>query len=932
MILLNPIWLLLAIPLAISLWLIKAPSRFLHAVRIIIITLVILAMVGPAIKLPSRRGTVVVIADRSCSMPVDADARQKEIIDLLQSEIPSGNNLAVISYGQKAVLEHPPQTGKFAGFIADVGQNASNMAQAIQLAVSMIGQERPGRILVISDGKWTGNDPSAVTDISTADVPVDYRLFQRSGQNDLAVYRVDVPDVVRPGESYMLNVWIQSPLQQEVDFQLNRGSSILGQGKKIVPSGLTRLTFRDRAGRPGSIRYRFTVSSGSDDPIPENNTADMLVGVEGQKPVLCVSRSPDSGLGKLLQSGLLNIQTAPPNTCKWDLDDLSNYSAVIIEDVPADKIGTSGMQNIAAWIEETGAGFMMTGGKNAYGPGGYFKSPLEAIMPVSMELRKEHRKLALAIVIALDRSGSMAASVAGGKTKMDLANVASVQVLEMLSAMDEFGVIAVDSQAHVVVDLVSAEKKNYYRTNILSIQSMGGGIFVYEALSNAASMLAKATPETRHIILFADAADSEEPGKYIELLEKCSQAGITVSVIGLGTDSDIDAGLLKDIARRGQGRCFFTNSPEELPRLFAQDTLIVARNSFIEENTPVKTSAGLRTLTGRAFDIPKSIGGYNLCYIRPNANLAAVTTDDYKAPVVSSWFAGIGRVLCYTGQANGPFTGEIAGWEQVGSFFTSLARWVAGEAADLGPGMLLTQQLRSGNCLIQLHLDPEREGEPLNELPKVTTLHGMAGRPPDSLETTMQYVDADTLSAEIPMVGAETALSTVEIQGFSPVTLPPVTLPYCLEYQPVDISDAEESLKRLAKVTGGIERLDVSDIWNDLPTQPRLTSLSPWLLITAVVCLLLEVLERRTGVLTGNLRTLFLNIIKWRPVRIKYIAKKSHKRVKKQKVVRAVEKPPKKPAEHVSVKQETPSKDGLLSALSKARKSARARTDKKRKE
>ena len=92
---------------------------------------------------------------------------------------------------------------------------------------------------------------------------------------------------------------------------------------------------------------------------------------------------------------------------------------------------------------------------------------------------------------------------------------------------------------------------------------MGGGIFIYEALSNAAGMLASATSQTRHIILFADAADSEEPGKYEELLEKCSQAGITVSVIGLGKPTDVDAGLLEDIAFRGQGRCFFTENPAE---------------------------------------------------------------------------------------------------------------------------------------------------------------------------------------------------------------------------------------------------------------------------------------------------------------------------------------------------------------------------------
>ena len=95
--------------------------------------------------------------------------------------------------------------------------------------------------------------------------------------------------------------------------------------------------------------------------------------------------------------------------------ELAGFAAVLLENVPADGIGTPGMETLAAWVRDGGAGLMMTGGKKAYGPGGYFKSPLESVLPVSMELRREHRKLALAIVVALDRSGSMAVPVAGGE-------------------------------------------------------------------------------------------------------------------------------------------------------------------------------------------------------------------------------------------------------------------------------------------------------------------------------------------------------------------------------------------------------------------------------------------------------------------------------------------------------------------------------------
>ena len=331
------------------------------------------------------------------------------------------------------------------------------------------------------------------------------------------------------------------------------------------------------------------------------------------------------------------------------------------------------METLSAWITETGGGLLTSGGRNAYGTGGYFKSPLEAILPVSMELRREHRKLSLAIVVALDRSGSMAMTVPGGRRKIELADVATCEVLNQLSGSDQFGCLAVDSIAHEIVPLSDLSTKVDMESKILKIDSMGGGIFIYEALEKAAAMISTATAGTRHIILFADAADSEEPGDYKDLLDKCGKAGITVSVIGLGTEQDRDADLLKDIGHRGGGQCMFTQDAHELPRLFAQDTFLVSRSTFVDEPTAIRTTAGMVMLTPQPWGELPQVGGYNLCYLRPGANLAAVTLDEYQAPLVAAWQAGVGRVLCYTGEADGKYTGPIATWPQAGEFFCSLA-------------------------------------------------------------------------------------------------------------------------------------------------------------------------------------------------------------------------------------------------------------------
>ena len=269
---------------------------------------------------------------------------------------------------------------------------------------------------------------------------------------------------------------------------------------------------------------------------------------------------------------------------------------------------------------------MLTGGRDSYGPGGYYKSPLEPILPASMELRREHRKLSLAIVVALDRSGSMACPVPDGRAKIELADLATAEVLNMLGPDGPVRLHRRGCRAARNRPLVRRRDKDAMRSKILRIDSSGGGIYIYEALvTSAQACSSRPSSGTRHIILFADAADSREhPDGYETIVAACRKAGITVSVIGLGTEHDCDADLLKDVARRGGGQCMFTNVAQELPRLFAQDTLRHRQKRVSWKiPVPVRATGGLTAITRQPLGEFPRIGGYNLCYLRPGQTWAS---------------------------------------------------------------------------------------------------------------------------------------------------------------------------------------------------------------------------------------------------------------------------------------------------------------------
>ncbi|HEX3316110.1 MAG TPA: hypothetical protein VHR72_14530 [Gemmataceae bacterium] len=149
-------------------------------------------------------------------------------------------------------------------------------------------------------------------------------------------------------------------------------------------------------------------------------------------------------------------------------------------------------------------------------------------------------------------------------------------------------------------------------------------------------------------------------------------------------------------------------------------------------------------------------------------------------------------------------------------------------------------------------------------------LRAVADEQPVVEKTRLEWSGPDTLAVELPVHGTETLLAAVDLPGHGRVSLPPVCLPYSPEYEPAPMravgakKDGSESalrwgpasLEHLSRMTGGRERIDLGGIWTDMPRSPHMVPLAAWLLVAAVVTLLLEVLERLTGVLASGLRRL----------------------------------------------------------------------------
>jgi hypothetical protein len=257
------------------------------------------------------------------------------------------------------------------------------------------------------------------------------------------VARVQVPAQVREGEPFYVEVVIDSNHDDEGDIEVFRGAHKVVAERKTIKKGKNR--FRFRQSLVGERLAQYTVRiKGFSDCLQDNNSASGLVFNSGKPRVLLVESDPK--LGKHLawaleQEGIL-VDVRPPRGMPDTLSDLQNYELLMLSNVPATALSQRQMDVVRTYVQDLGGGLIMLGGDQPFGPDGYYKTVLEGILPVRSDFEQEKEKPSLAMVLVIDKSGSM------GGQKIELAKDASKGAVELLGPNGKIGVIAFEGETY----------------------------------------------------------------------------------------------------------------------------------------------------------------------------------------------------------------------------------------------------------------------------------------------------------------------------------------------------------------------------------------------------------------------------------------------------------------------------------------------------
>lgn len=838
---LHPELLLLAFPAAFAWWKLREKEPLTDVVRVLALLLVVLALSRPYFDTGHEGRDLVFVVDRSRSMPEGARQSALELVRLAEDARRDGDRVAVIGFGAGASIERlPSDVARFSAFERPVDADGSDLGEALDAALDLVPRDRPGSIVVLSDGESNGRDPvDSARRAFGRGVRIDTRTFRRPGTGDVSVERVDLPDEVAAREPFQFSAWVRSERRVEADFVLKRAGVELARGHRTFEPGVNRVALRDVLEEPGVAQYELVLSL-EGDRVPENDRGLGALRVAGSRSVLLVNDAgADDVLARVLRAARVPVKVVAPEGARLDPLSLTAHRAVVLENVAAGRLGTA-IRHLNAFVLERGGGLLVTGGRASFGTGGYFKSTIDPLLPVSMEMRQEHRKQAIALAITMDRSGSMAMPVDGGRTKMDLADLGAAAAIELLSPIDSVGVIAVDSSPHVIQELASAEDKEALIGKVKTIQSMGGGVFSYTALFAAGKMLEDAEQQNRHVIFFADAADAEEHENCDALVAQMLRAGITTSVIALGTEADSDATFLKEVAKTGGGEAYFTTDASELPRLFAQDTMTASRATFVEERTGTRALPDLFGVGEVVQGGFAELGGYNLTYLREGGVCGVVTTDEYQAPVFAFAQQGIGRTAAFTGEIGGTYGAPLVAWPGFASFFTSVARWLVGQEE---PADLFASVRREGrDVVVQVEQDASSATKSDTSRLEATIAAADGTKQSSMLERTGE----GRFEARFPLAKEGVALGTVKLGDGKFLALPPVALPYSPEFESSpDPERGERLMRRLAEESGGVAGVGASEWWRGERSGHAWRVIAKELILAALAMLLLEIAVRR---------------------------------------------------------------------------------------
>jgi uncharacterized membrane protein len=718
---------------------------FALVLRTLVLTLVVFALAEMQYQRTSDRLTVIYLLDQSLSIPEDRRAAMIRYTNASireQRKDEKHDRAGVIVFGKNAEVELPPVefnlelTTRVESLL---DPEFSNLAGAMQRAMSMFPHDAAKRIVLVTDGNQNVGDVlEQARAIADAGVSIDVLPVPLERRSEVSVEKVALPVDVRRDQPFELRVVLNNAVPEgaaegravsgrvrvvrkagERETTIAEGPFTLEPGKHVIP-------FRETISQPDFYTYEahFIADNAADDPLQQNNTATAFTHVRGKGQVLLIEDWETPGefdyLVERLRNEGLEVVVQPSNRLFSSLPELQRYDAVVLANVPrtsGENTGTvssfsdAQIQMLVRNTEELGCGLIMLGGSNSFGAGGWSNTELEKAMPVDFQIKSSEIVPIGALVLNMHASEIPQANY--------WQKVICQEAIQALGARDYAGLTYFTGQgdqwlwAQSQGGVVPVGPNRAIMLKQIDQMQIGDMPDFDPGMKRAAVAFAKLPDAaTKHMIMISDG----DPGDALPSTYAALKAGnITVSTVAVGSHGPAGSQTLQKIAAQLGGKYYAVNNANALPKIFQREARRVARPLMYEPKPPVSPQVMIKheIVQGVPNALPP-VSGFVLTSVKENSLVEVVLrsplpADPANSTIMATWTYGLGKAVAFTTDSGQRWANNWTGWEDYDRFFSQMVRWSMRPTGDTGNFSVATDVAGGKTRVIVTALDKDNE-------------------------------------------------------------------------------------------------------------------------------------------------------------------------------------------------------------------------------
>jgi len=659
--------------------------------RCIIFLLIVFLLSGIVFEHSSGIATTIFLVDSSDSIR-DEDEATWFVREALKG-MGRNDEAGVINFGGNAAIEVlPGKSVQFTDIQTRVDTSFTDLENALISARSVMPWENKKRIVLVTDGRENAGDVLKEAKRMREDgYTIDVFPLSSDIEAEVQLKELYVPESVNRNEIFEINLNVASNISCDAVIYLYTDRTLTGSKKVRLSEGDNRFAFSDRSDNGGMVTYTVEIVPDID-TFSQNNSLSTFTFVEDVPRILVVANEgQESGpLVEILREDM-DLTVINPKQVPVELSELLKYDAFIFDNISADDLNEKFLQNLETAVSHQGKGLMAAGGDKSFGPGGYYKTVLEKILPVNMDIREKEEDPSLALMLVIDKSGSMADGEYG-ISKIEMAREAAIRSTEVLGEKDTIGVIAFDDAFKWVVKPQKPDNIKAIQDQIASIRA-GGGTQILPPLKAAYDSILEIDAKLKHIILLTD-GQAEKSG-YETIIDGLRENGITLSTVAVGQSADF--ALLKALAYGGRGRYYETNEFSDIPKIFAKEVFLAGKEYLVNRSF-IPVLRGYSEILKGINAVP-GLDGYVATTAKSSANV--IFESDEGDPILASWQYGLGRTIAWTPDIHGVWTNDWMGWENASVFWKNAVSWLVQQS--LGRGYTVDAEIegKKGTIIIR---------------------------------------------------------------------------------------------------------------------------------------------------------------------------------------------------------------------------------------